>query len=185
MRDLTRTEDVVLGQLLGVHVRCGGQGAEGDGPPGEEDVGLGHEDVQVLGVHDDDEEDGDGADLGQHEGRLQRLDHAVAEPREDVADDVGCEGPVAVREVAQLDLRTPVEQQGGHDEEDQAQDEPRLVAVRAVEARGAVEALGRLTQADGREDGDGYQHGHRHEVLEEPEPTGVTDERQREVLAQQ
>ena len=68
--DLAGAEDGLLGHLLRVEVRGGAERAQRLGPPGEEHVGLRHEDVHVLGVQHEHEEAPDDGDLQQDEGRL-------------------------------------------------------------------------------------------------------------------
>ena len=76
-----------------------------------------------------------------------------------------------------VDLRAPVKEQGGDDQEDHAQDQPGGLRVRAEEAGGPAAALRGVPHPDHGERDDRGQHGHREQVLDEPDERPVPDAR--------
>ncbi len=189
--DLPLAEDGVLGQVLHVGEVDRVALVVGDGQQLAQPVRLalgqhverGRRDVQVLAVDDQDGEPEDDAHLRQQEERLQALVvGAVAEqlrhrPRRERR--VGR----AEREVAGVVLRAAVEQQRDDDQRDHAEHCPRRAGVRAVEPAVALLAVRGVAQPVDREPDDREQHRHGEEVLEEAQPAGVPEEREREVLA--
>src|SRR5919106_4700789 len=69
--DLAGDEDVLLGHLLGIDPG-GGHRAHGLGAAGEGDVERGGEDVQVLGVDDQDQEAEDDREVGEQEALVEQ-----------------------------------------------------------------------------------------------------------------
>ena len=161
------------------------EGAEGVRAAGEQDVQRGQRDVQVLGVHHDDREGHDDGDLSQQEHRLQDAVHAGAQRSQPVADDLAGERAVGVGEVAGVDLGAAVEQQGGDDQEDHAQDQPRGPGVRAEEAGLAAFLVRVVPQPDDGEGNDAGQHADGEQVLDEPDERPVANAGDRERLAEQ
>src|SRR6202044_3190806 len=101
--------------VLHVHVGRLVQRTQGPGPPGEGHVDGSHEDVEVLGVRDEDHEAGDDGDVQDHEGGLDHAVHARPEWMQPTGHGVGGEGPRVEGEVPGVDLARTVDDQGDHD----------------------------------------------------------------------
>ena len=121
-------------RLAGVHQRLGR--TERLRTAREQDVQRRHEDVQVLGVHDVDQEHQHDADVEQQADALQGLG-----VRQHLAERGRDEGAVAVREVAGRRGCAAEEEQRPDDVEDHEQHEPRAAGVGAGEPRLAAEAV--------------------------------------------
>ena len=134
-------------------------------------------------MHHDDREAEDDRHLRQQEERLDAL--VVRTVAERAGDQIGRERRLrpSPREVAGVVLRAAIEQQRHDDERDHAENDPRRARVRSVEPGRSVATSRRLAQPHDRERGQREQHGDREEVLEQAEPAGMAEEREREVLA--
>ncbi len=135
----------------------------------------------MLGVHDEAEEAEHDRDLQEDRDRLDHLERRLAQRRQQVGHPLAGERPRVVREVAGVDLRAAVEQQRPDHVEDHEQHEPRGAGVRPEEPRPAALPAGVVAHPDGDEDAQRDQHGHREEVLDEPEHRPGPDQRDVEV----
>ena len=139
-------------------------------PPREQNIDQGGRDVQVLRIEDEHYETHDQRELGEDEGRLQYAVRADAQRGKPAADRLGGERAMPIREVARVGLRTPVDQQGRHDEEDPQQDEPGRTCMRTREPRRPARPLRRVPQPDDRERDNARQHAQGEYVLQEADP---------------
>ena len=110
--------------------------------------------MHVLGLQHEDEEAPDDGQLSQEEHCFYMAVRRLAQPGERLSDGPGRERrpALAVREVTGVDLSASVDQQGGYDQEDHGQDQPRRGHVRPVEAALAVLAVRVLLYTDDGED---------------------------------
>ena len=92
--DLAHTEDGVLGDVLHVHVRGLVEATEGTGTTGHADVDRGQEDVEVLGVGNEDQEPGDDRHVGQQQDGLERRVGRCSERTHDNGQALGGKRPV-------------------------------------------------------------------------------------------
>ena len=138
---------------------------------------------RCLEYVDDDREAEDDRHLREQEERLDALVVRAAAEQPWPRRRRRTATSTAPREVPGVELRAAVDQQRDHDQRDHAEDDPGRAGVRAVEAAGALLALGRVAHPVDREPDEADQHGDGEEVLEEPEPARVAEEREREVLA--
>ena len=102
-----------------------------------------------------------------------------------VPDDLRGERAVRVGEVPGVDLRAPVQQQRGDDQEDHAQHEPRRAGVRPGEPGRPALPLGVVAQPDHREGDQPGQDQHREQVLQEPQRERMPDPGDREPAGEQ
>ena len=126
-------------------------------------------DVQVLGVDHDHRERHDHGDLGQDEHHLQHAVHPVAQRGQPVPDDLGGERAVRVGEHPGVDLRAPVDQQRGDDQEDHPEHDPGGAGVRAEEPGLAAFLMRVVPDPDDGEGDDPGQHADGEQVLDEPD----------------
>ena len=183
--DLPQAEhvDVGVGFLEVQHLPVGPhrlQRAEPVRLAGEHHVQRGQRDMQVLGIHHHHREGHDHCDLGQDEHRLQHAVDPVPQRRQPVPHDLRRERPVRVREHPGVDLRPPVEQQRGDDQEDHPQHDPRGPGMRPEEPRPPPFPVRVVADPDHREGGDPEQHSDGEQVLDEPDERPVPDHRDRE-----
>ena len=163
------------------------KGAEGPGAAGEGHVDGRQEDVQVLGVGDEDDEARDDGDVEDEEDGDQHRVDARPERVQQLGDGMGGEGAPAVGELGRVgvDLGAAVEEQGDHDAGDHEEDEPGRTGVAAVEAGLALETFGGVLQADDGEGDEGEEDGAGEEVLDEADPVPGPDARDVEVLVEE
>ena len=143
--------------------------AQAVGAAGEQHVQRGGEDVQVLGVHHDDQEHQHDADVQQQRRSSPAPRWRVASGFSSAAHALGDERARGVGEVAVGRRRAAEEEHRPDDVEDHEQDEPGAAEVRAGEAGLAAQRLGRVLDPDDREGDQAEQARDRDEVLEEAE----------------
>jgi hypothetical protein len=162
----------------------GWAGAEGDRWPLEGDIDRAHEDVQVLAVHNLDEEAQHDPDVQEQAEALQELERAVAEPVHRPTE--GLRHPSALIGVVAERSRGTAEQEHRPDHaEDQEQHEPGAAEVAAPEA-GAAAELGRVVgEPDDREDDQADQAAQGDGVLGEAKNAPLADDRDLEVGLEQ
>ncbi len=173
--DQSHPKDGLLGHVLHVHVRGLVETAEGARPARGGDVERGQEDVQMLGVRDEDQEPDDHADVQDDEGRLEHAVHTGAQRVERLADQVGGERPPRVREVARVGLGSSVEEESDHHQGDEGEHKPGGTGVGSVETRTALPTGRSLPEADHREHAQRSQHGDGEEVFDETEDRVVPE----------
>ena len=127
----------------------------------------------------------DDAELGENKHHLEDAVHPGAQGMQPVPDDLAGERAVRVGEEAGVDLRAPVQQQGGDDQEDHAEDQPGGAGVRAEEPGGAALAVRVVPHPDHGEGDDPGEHPDGEQVLEEADGRPVPDPDDRELPAEQ
>ncbi len=205
---LARAEDRVLGDVVHVHVRRLVQSTQGSWSTRHADVDGGEEDVQVLGVRDEDEESGDHRDVEQQEDRLEDGVDSYSERRQPAGDDLAGERPrrrerqeltrrrdpvrIAVHPPLRVNGKCPVsicaaaiQQERDDDHRDHEQHGPRRAEVAAVEARLAFLTRRRVLDADDGEHHERDQHRRGEEVLGEAQPVVASDQGNVEVAIEQ